>query len=414
MVRGGLLTGVSAAGMLAGVDRAANSRATAQKLGHEFTFRPRGKPKKEHQFELSPFCLQMDFTGYNIFDSEGIKRIELDGNLDAQTLAYKLIDEWIPFFECKKCGRADYCKYTQTDKYRSGRLADIRCGIIVEAITNFVRHTFPLLEKMTTEQVQAYLDGAFHLEKFLYNAEQATGWFINDGILQFFGEYAPRYFGYVINLREDLNKAASEFRILPDFASNKALLFVEGETEEVFLKKLRESRMAWFYYLAVEVYGGCGNRDTKRIQMLLESRVNQGYNIFIQGDADGKDSEIFLDLCEKGAITKEHSFVFRHDFESAIPPEILYQALRTLGKLENVEYVDFEKIVTSENTSVVNLLNEKFHINIKRKRLKIRLAEAVGDILNRPHFPPPPVWWHNEEFMETELGKFLKFIMHVR
>ena len=91
-----------------------------------------------------------------------------------ELLAHKLVEEWIPFFECEKCGRVDYCKYTQRDKYRPARKADIRCGVIVEAITNFVLHTFALLEAMDTEQVQAYLDGAFHLER-LYNAGTGNG-----------------------------------------------------------------------------------------------------------------------------------------------------------------------------------------------------------------------------------------------
>ena len=130
----------------------------------------------------------MDFTGYKIFDGAGVKRIAIDGDLDAQGLATKLIDEWVPFYECEKCGRDDYCKYTQPDKYRQGRLADIRCGVVVEAIKNFVKHTFPLLEKMTAKQVQAYLDGAFHLERFLYWAEQTTGMFIDDAMLEFFGD----------------------------------------------------------------------------------------------------------------------------------------------------------------------------------------------------------------------------------
>jgi hypothetical protein len=350
----------------------------------------------------------MDFTGYKIFDIYGVERIPLVGNLDAQGLAHKLIDEWIPYFECEKCGRADYCKYTKPDKYRPERLADIKCGVIVEAITNFVRHTFPLLEKMTTEQVQAYLDGAFHLEQFLYNTEQTTGMFIDDAILRFFGDYAPTLFGRATHLREHLNKAASEFRKLPDFASEKGVLFVEGWAEKAFLEKLRESHSAWFLYLAVEVYEGRSNRRPNRIQMLLDRYVKQGYIIYIQGDADGKDTEVFRALCDKGAINPEHSFVFRHDFESAIPPRILYQALRYLGELEKVEYVDFEKVVKSEDRSVVKLLSEKIGIDVER--LKLPLAEAVGDILNDPRF----AWWQNEEFMETELGKFLKFTMHVR
>lgn len=350
----------------------------------------------------------MDFTGYKIFDIYGVERINLEGDLDAKALTNKLIEEWIPYFECEKCGRDDYCKYTKPDKYRPERLADIKCGVIVDAITNFVRHTFPLLDKMPAEQIQAYLDGAFYLEQFLYDAEQTIGMFIDNAIIQDFGKHAPTLFGRATHLREHLNKTASEFKKLPDFASVKGVLFVEGETEKVFLDKLRESHSSWFLNLTVEVYKGCSNRRPKRIKMLLDSYVKQGYITYIQGDADGKNTEIFRALSEKGSIKPEHSFVFRHDFESAIPPKILYRALKRLGELEEVDYEDFEKVVSYKDRSVVKLLHEKYRVDIES--LKLPLADAVGDILNHPRF----AWWQKEDFMETELGQFLKFTMDVR
>jgi len=350
----------------------------------------------------------MDLTGYTIFDSFGVERIPLTGDFDAQGLAQKLIDEWIPYYECEKCGRSDYCKFTQPDKYRPERLADIKCGVIVEALLHFVQHTFPLLGNMTTAQVQAYLDGAFHLEQFLYDAEQTTGMFINDAILEFFGDYAPTLFGRATHLREHLDRAASEFRMLPDFKSAKGVLFVEGWAEKAFLDKLRESHSAWFLDLAVEVYEGRSNRRPNRIQMLLDRYVRRGYIIYIQGDADGKDTEIFRALCDKGAIKAEHSFVFRHDFESAIPPKVLFQALRDLGELEKVAYADFKAVIEHNDRSVVKILSEKFGINVEP--LKLPLAEVVGDILNHRF----SAWLQDEKFMETELGKFLKFTINVK
>jgi hypothetical protein len=350
----------------------------------------------------------MNFTGYTIFCGNGVGRTGIDGDFDAQGLAAKLVEEWIPFYECDKCGRADYCKYTQNDPHRAGRLLDIRCGVIVEAVTNFVQYTFPLLEKMTAVQVQAYLDGLFHLEQFLYSAEQATGWFINKDMLRFFGDSAPRYFGSVTHLREYLNKAASEFRQLPDFDSNKAVLFVEGQAEKTFLETLRESRLAWFLYLDVEVYGGRGNVRSKRIQMLLDRCVKQGYTIYIEGDADGRDSEMFRALCQKGSISQERSFAFTYDFETAIPSQMLYQALAKLGKLGGVECNEFETAIGNRNGSVTQLLRDKYHIDIDP--LKVPLAKAVGGILNVPLF----AWWQDREFMETELGRFLNFTMHIR
>jgi hypothetical protein len=285
---------------------------------------------------------------------------------------------------------------------------DIRCGVIVEAVTNLVQYTFPLLEKMSTDQVQAYLDAVFHLEQFLFGAEQTIGMCIDKDMLQFLGDSAPRYFGHVTHLREHLNKAASEFRRLADFASNRAVLFVEGQAEKAFLGKLRESRMAWFLFFEVEVYEGRGNVRPKRIQMLLDSRVKQGYTIYIQGDADGKGKDGFRTLCQRGSISEERSFLFAYDFETAIPPDILYQALRKLGQLVGVDCGAFETAVASGTGSVVELLTDRFQIDVGP--LKVRLAEAVGGILNAPR----RFWWQDKAFMETELGRFLNFIMHIR
>jgi len=350
----------------------------------------------------------MDFTGYKIFDIYGVSRITLEGHFDAQGLADKFIKEWIPYFECEKCGRDSYCKYTQPDQYRPTRLADIKCGVIVKAITNFVKHTFPLLKKMNAEQVQAYLDGAFHLEQYLYDAEQTMGAFIDDAILRFFGKYVPTLLVRTVHLRDHLNKAGGEFRKLPDFESEKGVLFVEGWSEKAFIDKLRESHSSWFLHLPVEVYDGSSNRKPRRIQMLLDRYVKEGYVIYIQGDADGKETEIFRALSEKGAIKHEHSFVFRYDFESAIPPYVLYQALQSLGELDNVEFDDFNKVISSEDKSVIKLLEDKYDIDINS--MKLPLASAVGDTLNYPLI----AWWQDENFMKTELGKFLRFIMNIK
>ena len=100
--------------------------------------------------------------------------------------------------------------------------------------------------------------------------------------------------------------------------------------------------------------------------------------------------------------------MFRHDFESAIPPKILYQALRRLGECEKVEYVDFKIAIKYEDRSVVKLLSEKFGIDVES--LKLPLAEAVGDILNHSGSD----WFQDEEFMATELGGFLKFAILVK
>lgn len=56
--------------------------------------------------------------------------IKLDGKCDAESLAQKLIYEWIPYIDCeRKCSRSDYCKYTEPSPHFPDRLRDVKCGI---------------------------------------------------------------------------------------------------------------------------------------------------------------------------------------------------------------------------------------------------------------------------------------------
>ena len=258
----------------------------------------------------------MDLSDYKIYDIYGIRNIPLQRDFDAHSLSQKLIDEWIPYIDCeRKCHRSDYCKFTQPNLYHPDRLTDVKCGIGVNTLKNFVDCTFHILESLSPENVQNYLDGAYYLSQFVLHAEGAVGSCVERYMIEDYGEYAPAIFGHVTRLREELNKIGALFRHIPEFRSEKGVLFVEGWTEKAFLDKLRESHSSWFLNLNVEVYAGKGNRRPKRIQMLLEDYKKKGYRIYIQGDADGQHHDIFNELVRKGSVAKECTMVFKYDFE---------------------------------------------------------------------------------------------------
>jgi hypothetical protein len=54
------------------------------------------------------------------------------------------------------------------------------------------------------------------------------------------------------------------------------------------------------------------------IQMLLDRYTRLGYRIFLQGDADGNDQDIFRQIISKGAVSKERTLLFKHDFETSV------------------------------------------------------------------------------------------------
>ena len=210
------------------------------------------------------------------------------------------------------------------------------------------------------------------------------------------------------NLREELNKLATSLKHIPDFYNQTKVLLVEGETEGAFLEKLRESHALPFVWLIVEVYKGQGNRRPARLQMLFDKYQREGYKVYIQGDADGRETDLFSDLVQKCHLSKTQTFLFRYDFETAIPSEILYVALRELGELQGVEEQEFKQRYTEHTGSVNSLLRDFYKVNINS--FKIQLAEMVGELLNTRWWN----WYHEQDFMQSELGQFLSFIQQIR
>ena len=347
----------------------------------------------------------MDLTGYKIFDIYGIKNITLSGHYDSDSLAQKLIDEWVPYIDCgRKCPKSDYCKYTKPNPYHPDILTDVKCGIGVDTLRNFTRSTFHILEKLSPENVENYLEGAFYLSQFVLSAEATVGTCINKYTIEWWDTYAPAVFGHVTKLRDQLNKLGSVFQHIPEFRSANGVLFVEGWTEKEFLEKLRESHSFWFLHLNIEVYDGSGNRRPKRIQMLLDNYVKLGYKIYIQGDADGKNSEIFNELVRKGSVTEDCTFVFKYDFESSVPLDLLLQALQALEEIPEVKLDDFVNKLSPLDCSVVKKIKEVFGIDLDP--LKLDTATIIAENLNNPRW----AWWQDEKFMQTELGKFIRFV----
>lgn len=350
----------------------------------------------------------MNLSDYKIYDNYGIRNIPLQGTFDADSLSQKLIDEWIPYIDCeRKCLRSDYCKYTQPSPYHPDRLTDVKCGIGVNTLKNFVDCTFHILKSLSPENVQNYLDGAFYLSQFVLHAERTVGSCVEKYMIEDYGEYAPAIFGHVTRLRDELNKIGALFRHIPEFRSVKGVLFVEGWTEKAFLEKLRESHSFSFLNLNLEVYAGKGNRRPKRIQMLLDNYKKQGYKIYIQGDADGQNSDIFNELVRKGSVTEECTFIFKYDFESALPPYLFLKALHELGEIPGVGIDEFIKKASPLDRSVVKKVKEIFGVNCDP--IKLDIASIVAGNLNDPRWG----WWQDDEFMQTELGRFLGFIQGI-
>jgi hypothetical protein len=346
----------------------------------------------------------MQLDGCTLLDIYGVERTTLSGHVSPRQLGDLFVDNWIPYMECHKCGRSDYCRFAKPHPHNEHKKLEIRCGVAETAIRNFVDHTFEMARDLALPQRQAYLDGSFHLLRFILEAEQTIGNAICTDFLNWLGKYSPTHFGRITRLRDSLNSLGQSFRQIPELYSQRSLLLVEGWAEKAFLDKLRESHSTWFLDLLVECYDGKGNRKSKRIAMLLDKYLELGYTIYAQGDADGKPGEIFKGLVDSGQLQMPNTFTFPIDFETAIPVPLLFRGLRRVGANVNFTPTQLRDAAKDSGLSINVILERQFGVDTEP--LKVELATAVAELLNISRH----AWWQDDAFMDTELGRFLRFI----
>lgn len=349
----------------------------------------------------------MDFSDLSIFEIDGITRRDLHGEYNEQQLTSVLIEAWIPYYECDKCGKVDFCKYTEPNPHQPGRKKDIKCGVAVNALQNFVRVSFPVLLRIEKRHQQNVLDAAYYFTRYIYESELYNGLCIDSKILDWFGSYSLGTMVRISHLAEDLTRFRSLLKDIPDFAYNIPVLFVEGEAEEAFLFEMQKTRSSWFQNLNVRCSGGEGNLNAKRVTELFQQLRRQGYKVFVQADGDVNNCiQAIKALISNGVLDKEKVFTFKYDLESAFPPEMLLKALQQLKTLEGVTTEEFETKVYSQAKSVVKTIKGVYGVDLEP--LKIDLAKELAAVLIGLGS-----WWTDEEFLKTEIGEFLKFIIHI-
>lgn len=347
----------------------------------------------------------INFTGCYIWDAQGVERIPIEGEYNSRELSSLLKDYWISYFECHQCGRFDYCKFVERTEFPD-KARDIQCGVAVTALQALINRCMTILESANSEQLQHFLDGAYHFTQFIRKSEIQTGIFLSESNLNYYGTLVPLAFSQIVDLRQHLTKFSYEMSVFPQFHSRQSVLLVEGQSEKAFIERLKHSRLADFLYITVETYGGKGNRKPTKMQMLLERYSREGYVVYIQGDADGGNpKDTFSRLVDTG-ILSENTFAFKYDFESAIPAFMLYEALIHLGYLKEVTLEAFEEVLDTK-FPVGPVLKDEYSIELDS--IKIELAETIADFLNESLD-----WWDDQQFMSTELGQFIKFLQSIQ
>jgi len=344
--------------------------------------------------------VQMKFKKVPCCDWHGDFTESIDGEFDCESLAAILIEKWVPYNECQRnCYAYGSCRFALQEENQ--------CGLKCEVIKNYIHLTVEFFKTGSIVQQKALLAGAYHLAAYVGQSTFDIALIANKPGLDHWDNLQPCVFlSQIVNHREHLNKMAQALCMVPGAFSNKPILLVEGESEKAFLCKLKEGHNSWFSDLRIEVYGGNGNRLPKRIQMRLDKYIEDGYICFMQGDRDGSNKEQFEGLINNGTVKRENVFEFEFDFETSIPPKLMFKTLQDLDCLKEVDRDYFIK--HCENSRPIGqMLKEIYSFDINP--IKIDFAEELGWLFAVSDFR----WYQDDDkFLEnTELGRFLDFVI---
>ncbi len=335
---------------------------------------------------------------------------KLDNSCSKEELTKELLAEWVPYIECHKCSRENTCPYTKVNPHNKNKKLEIKCGFKSKIISNFIEHTFDIFERCNNEQKEDYLAGLYYFSEYSLYSEQKLGILVDNEQIAYWESFAPIVFTNTIHLRDLLNKSAEHFVKIPCIYNKQKVLFVEGESEKHFFDRLKESGVHWFSDLIIEVCGGDGEQTKKRIEKLINNYKQKGYACFMEGDKDGdKNKAKFKDLTSRGILAEEQTFLFKHDFETSIPPKLFVKILKKIGCPVDIEVHKIADILNGEN-SYKKVIHDTYGINIDSYKTKIANELAIA-LCGRGY---QGFRWYQDKtglMHDSELGKFLKWVI---
>lgn len=345
----------------------------------------------------------MDLDRLEVFDGFGPARIRLTGEYTPEELADRLVQSWIPFFECHRCGRFSHCEFVQRKPDFPSQAYDIQCGVAVAVINNFVKAMAPLIPGMERSERQDLLDAAFYLVMFIYDTELRTGQLMSENLTDYWGSLAPSLFTFVLRQRETLDKLGEHLAKVPGLEPNRAVVLVEGESERALIAVFQGRVISNLEDLVVVVYGGRGSRGPSHLRLLLDQYRRRGYPVLIQVDRDGGGNPL-LQLVNQGLIESGKGFSFAYDLETSVPAGLMYASLSTIGETNGLSRAEYEALYSSHTGGFWDFARKHLSEDLPRK--KVLLAETVGVQVASPS----DGLWGDERFMESELGQFLDFL----
>ena len=328
--------------------------------------------------------------------------IRLNDTYTKESLTAFMILKWVSYIECHKCGRSDYCKYTEPHRVNPDKKAEIKCGVATNFIKNYIETTFEDMTNATQEQKQAFLNTAFHLTQYIQSAEQNIGTLSNLDYLSAWGDFAPSLYGFTKDTLEHLTNAHIEMKHLPMFRSKRSVILVEGHSEEIFIRNFTARD------LEIINYEGNSRIDYEKIEFLVKLNQEKGYEVYLQTDKDGKTTNQRVEkIKNSGLIKVENIFEFEHDFETAIPLEILYNILKDNSYIaDDTDFEDFSKDIDLRS-GIVKHIEKKYGISINKRIVANEISMRLNEVSHSVNL------YTNEEFLATEIGKFWNFFKRI-
>lgn len=349
---------------------------------------------------------KLDLSNLTLLDAYGTSRIPLKGEVTSEELISLMASKWISYYECHKCGRYDYCKFrAPPHPFNPNRSLDKQCGVTKSVLQNLINGSFPLLVSCNYKEKQEFLDASFYFIDYINITEELIGGYLNTEIIDFWGSYSPSLFGTIVTLRTRLDKVAYHLKSIPEFRTTKGYLLVEGKSEKIFVETLKETHLLWFKEIFVESYDGKGNKTPSKLLMLAKDLNQKGYEIYIQGDKDSKEGDIFYQLIEHDIVKTGNTFSFDIDFESSIPDGLLFESLKRINVLDNAFLEELRMNKDIPDKPLLKILRETGRINIDS--IKVPLAQDVARLFGKYQL------WADENFMKSELGSFVEFIRKI-
>lgn len=276
----------------------------------------------------------------------------------------------------------------------------------LKVIENGIENNFDELINYSSKEITNFLDGLYYLQLFIPNIINEVKYFIDPFKLTNSNDSFKDRISRILQLRNYLNQIGNNFKEISHYQSLNNVLLVEGKTEKIFLQKmmfLGEFRNA---NIIIDDYDGNNNMSDKKIKMLIENFKKIGYEIYMQGDKDGKKIDRFQNHKTSNLLKTTNIFQFEYDFETSIPLFLFHEVLVHLNLLK-VNKTEFVNKLLPSNKSVNKSLLELYNVDIKK--FKVMIGDYLA-IIMQSNFN----WREVKLIRESELGEFLLFVDSIK